>query len=206
MSLRIIGGNLRRRHLRTPQGIVTRPYTDRVRQVVFDRIGDVVVDARVADVFAGVGTMGLEAISRGARSCVFIDNHPQVCRILRENVSVLSDGTATICWKTDARYTSFAPRGAEGMLPYTLVFFDPPYAQAAAIQSEGSLFGALGRLARPSVTDDDVLLLVRTPERFELPELPGWHGRDCWHLSTMKIWTLRKSGDLSSEDADERSP
>ena len=193
MGLRIIGGALRRRQLRTPRGIVTRPYTDRVRQIVFDRISDSVPQARVADVFAGVGTMGLEAISRGARTCVFIDDHPIVHRMLSENVSALTEGVGTLCWKTDARYSSFAPRSSEQMLPYSLVFFDPPYAQAQALLADGVLSRSLGRLARPAVTEENSLLLVRTPEVFELPAQPGWWVQDCWHLSKMRIWTLQKN-------------
>lgn len=64
MSLRVISGQYRRRILKTPADDSTRPYTDRVRQIVFDRLHDFIPDARVADVFAGVGTMGIESLSR----------------------------------------------------------------------------------------------------------------------------------------------
>ena len=135
MSLRIIGGSLRRRHLKTPPGIATRPYTDRVRQIVFDRIVNEVPFARVADVFSGVGTMGLESLSRGADSCVFIEADREVHRALRDNVNQLAADFPTVCWKTDVRYTSFAPKGNESLLPYTIIFFDPPYAQCPSLES-----------------------------------------------------------------------
>lgn len=192
MSLRIIGGELRRRQLRTPTGIATRPYTDRVRQVVFDRIADRVSQARVADIYSGVGTMGLEAISRGADSCVFLEGTREVYQTLRENVDALAVDAPTICWKTDVRYTSFVPRGSEGMVPYDLLFFDPPYAECPTMEPGGVLAKALKRLAQPRVSAPHALLLLRTPERFELDTPAGWQVDDCWHISTMKIWNLSK--------------
>ena len=190
MSLRIIGGQLRRRQLKTPQGHATRPYTDRVRQVVFDRIADRIPAARVADIYSGVGTMGLESISRGAASCVFLEANPVVHRILRYNVQHITDDSTTICWKTDVRYTSFVPRGSDGMVPYTLLFFDPPFADCQAMRHGRVLSKSLTRLARPAVTSDDALLLVRTPKLFELPIPPGWDLMQCWLFSSMKIWNL----------------
>ena len=200
MSLRIIGGELRRRHLKTPQGVTTRPYTDRVRQIVFDRLVDVVPSARVADIYAGVGTMGLESLSRGAASCVFFEVDRQVYQTLRENVDQLTDPSTTVCWKTDVRYTSFAPKGADDLFPYTLVYFDPPYAHCPMMEPGRLLARSLKRLSRPAITDPDVLVIVRTPEKFDLPELDGWRHDDCWHLSTMKIWSLRKTSDRHVSD------
>ncbi len=198
MTLRIIGGELRRRKLKTPPGILTRPYTDRVRQVVFDRLVDRIEDARVADIYAGVGTMGLESISRGAASCVFIEATPLVHQMLKQNVQLLAPGVPTVCWKTDVRYTSFVPKGSEGMLPYSLIYFDPPYARCPDMEPRNILSKSLTRLARPHVSSEDALLLVRTPERFEMPMPAGWQLNECWHVSTMKVWSLTKSLVVSS--------
>lgn len=198
MSLRIIGGELRRRQLKTPPGIATRPYTDRVRQIVFDRIVDNVPNARVADIYSGVGTMGLESISRGAASCVFFESTPLVHRTLKDNVQSLAGDVPHICWKTDVRYTSFTPKGGDDLLPYSLLFFDPPYAHCPTMEPGGVLHKSLQRLARSSVSTDDALLLVRTPEHFTLPTPPGWQLQDCWKLSTMNIWNLIKPD--SAED------
>lgn len=204
MSLRIIGGDLRRRLLKTPPGIATRPYTDRVRQIVFDRIVDIVPNARVADIYSGVGTMGLESISRGAASCVFFESTPLVHRTLRENVRTLAHDVPHVCWKTDVRYTSFIPKGGDQMLPYSLLFFDPPYAQCPTMEQGGVLQKSLERLARPGVTADDAWLLIRTPDRFDLPVPDGWQLGDCWKLSTMKIWNLTKPN-ATDNDSCERS-
>jgi 16S rRNA (guanine966-N2)-methyltransferase len=200
MSLRIISGELRRRQLKIPQGIATRPYTDRVRQIVFDRIVARVPGARVADVYAGVGTMGLESISRGAASCVFFEATAEVHHCLKENVQLLAPDVPTVCWKADVRYTSFVPKGVGGMLPYNLLFFDPPYAHCPRMNPGGVLSKSLSRLARPKVSSRDALLLIRTPARFDLTVPPGWELQDCWKVSTMKIWNLVKPDHAESEE------
>ncbi|MEZ6058941.1 MAG: RsmD family RNA methyltransferase [Planctomycetaceae bacterium] len=195
MTLRIIGGTLRRRLLTTPHGLTTRPYTDRVRQIVFDRIGASLEQARVADIFSGVGTMGLESLSRGAASCVFFEADRQVFASLKENVDLLAGDFTTVCWKTNVHRTSFRPKGCDGILPYSVVFLDPPYAQCSLLERGQPLAKALTRLARPEVTSGDVTLVLRTQDRFDLPALNRWMTQDCWHLSSMKIWLLRKAPD-----------
>ena len=75
--MRIIAGRFRRRNLLTRSGLVTRPITDRVKETLFERLGDAVIDARVLDVFAGTGTLGLEALSREAASVVFVEKDRQ---------------------------------------------------------------------------------------------------------------------------------
>lgn len=194
MVLRIIGGDYRRRHLKTPQSRETRPYTDRVRQIVFDRISELLPDARVADVFSGVGTMGLEALSRGAASSVFIEGDPKVFLLLKENVDALAREKETLCWKTNIHRTSFRPNGGDECLPYTLVFFDPPYAQCHLLARNGALGKGLTRLAKPEVTTEDALIILRTPSHFEFSECDAWNISDCWRISTMNLWILRKPG------------
>lgn len=206
MSLRIIGGEFRRRLLKTPPTKATRPYTDRVRQVVFDRIGDIVPDARVADVFSGVGTMGLEALSRGAQSCVFIEGDPKVHAALKENVAALADDLPTVCWKTNIHRTSFRPQGAELCLPYSLVFFDPPYAQCPLLAKDEPLGKCLVRLAKPDVTAPDALMLLRTPEHFEFSESDAWHIRERWRISTMNLWLLERSDQTPQPGEDSQHP
>ena len=167
---------------------------------MFDRIVDLVPDARVADIYSGVGTMGLESISRGAASCVFFEGTALVHRTLKENVETLAGDVPGVCWKTDVRYTSFIPKGSDDLVPYSLLFFDPPYAQCPTMQPGGVLHKSLNRLARPSVSSDNALLLVRTPDRFELTVPDSWQLKDCWKLSTMKIWNLTKPPAASDAD------
>ena len=117
MSLRIISGKYRRRLLKTPTDDSTRPYTDRVRQMTFDRLGAFLPGARVADIFAGVGTMGMEALSRGAASCVFFEASSDIHELLTGNVNTIAPDARAICWKTDIRKTSFRPRGGDDCIP-----------------------------------------------------------------------------------------
>lgn len=203
MPLRIISGKYRRRHLRTPTTDRTRPYTDRVRQMTFDRLGAFVPGARVADIFSGVGTMGMEAVSRGAASCVFFEADAEIHQLLRENVSTIAPDERTICWRTDIRRTSFRPRGGDDCLPYTLVFFDPPYRIADQIGPGGSLSAPLKLLSRDTLTTPDAIMVLRTPEHFDMPEIRGWRVHDCWKLSSMLIWIMTRPGAWEDEANDQ---
>lgn len=201
MSLRVISGQYRRRHLKTPSDESTRPYTDRVRQIVFDRLRDFVPGARVADVFAGVGTMGIESLSRGASSCVFFEADADVHALLKQNVQTIAAGARSICWKVDVRRTSFRPRGGEDCLPYSLIFFDPPYRMADELAAGRPLSASLKRLGRPEISSDDGLLIIRTPERHDEPVAPGWIRHDCWELSSMLVWIFVKPESVHAQEA-----
>ncbi len=203
MSLRVISGQYRRRILKTPSDDSTRPYTDRVRQIVFDRLRDLVPGARVADVFAGVGTMGIESLSRGAHSCVFYESNPDIHELLVSNVATIAPAARTICWRTDVRRTSFRPHGGEDFLPYSLIYFDPPYRRADEISPGRPLAASLKRLSRVNISSPECLLILRTPEKFETPEVNGWSVHDCWELSSMMVWILTKPGAFTDEDTED---
>jgi 16S rRNA (guanine966-N2)-methyltransferase len=200
MSLRVISGQYRRRLLRTPSDDSTRPYTDRVRQMVFDRLNHLIPNARVADVFSGVGTMGIESLSRGAKSCVFYEASPEIHELLLSNIRTIAPEARTICWKTDVRRTSFRPKGGDDCLPYTLIFFDPPYRTADEIAPGKPLWASLKRLARDTISSADCILVLRTPEHFETPELSQWQVHDCWEISSMMIWIMTKPGAFAEDD------
>ena len=199
MSLRVISGQYRRRILKTPSDDSTRPYTDRVRQIVFDRLNHLLPGAKVADVFAGVGTMGIESLSRGAKSCVFYEFGQDVHELLVSNVRNIAPEARTICWKTDVRRTSFRPHGGDDCLPYSLIFFDPPYRKADEIEPGKPLGASLKRLARDTISSKDAVLVLRTPEHFDTPEVALWNVHDCWELSSMMIWILTKPGAFSDD-------
>lgn len=203
MSLRIISGQYRRRILKTPADDSTRPYTDRVRQIVFDRLKDFIPDARVADVFSGVGTMGIESLSRGAHSCVFFEADADIHQLLVTNVKTIAPDARTICWRTDVRRTSFRPHGGEDCMPYNVIFFDPPYRHADELEPGKPLAASLKRLARDTISTPDAILILRTPEHTEAPELPWWHVHDCWELSSMMVWIMVKQPIIGHDDAHE---
>jgi 16S rRNA (guanine966-N2)-methyltransferase len=125
--MRIVGGTWRGRILVTPPGQGTRPTADRVRQAVFDILmhapwggREIVEGARVLDVFAGTGALGLEALSRGAASACFIESDPAALRALRTNVAAC---------RAEARVEIVAGDvfGVGKGRPASLVFLDPPY-------------------------------------------------------------------------------
>ncbi|MBL8817033.1 MAG: RsmD family RNA methyltransferase [Planctomyces sp.] len=194
MVLRVIAGEYRRRLLKTPSGDSTRPYTDRVRTSVFARLEEELEGARVADVFSGVGTMGLESLSRGAASCVFFEGDTETFSFLKSNVQTIAPESRYICWCADVRRTSFRPQGGEDFIPYTLIFFDPPYAMVPQLEAGKPLAASLKRLAKPEISDPNVSLILRTPERTEIQSIGPWFVEDRWDLSSMIIWKMKKEG------------
>ena len=89
--MRVVAGDLRGRRIESPKGDATRPTTDKVREAVFNALGsmDAVDGARVADVFAGTGAMGIEALSRGASHCTFVEKDKNALAVLRQNIAAL---------------------------------------------------------------------------------------------------------------------
>jgi len=121
--LRVIAGELRGRHLRTPPGRDTRPTSDRVRESLFDLLGSVPDGARVLDLFAGSGALGIEALSRGGLHAVFVERSRPALLALRENLAALALAGRSRVVAADAMA---APSAAAG--PFDLVLADPPYA------------------------------------------------------------------------------
>ncbi len=123
--MRIIGGEWRGRTIEAPPGDGTRPTTDRVRESLFSmlasRLGSF-EELRVADLFAGSGALGLEALSRGAAHCTFVERDRRAVSVLHENIATLGTGADVISRPVESI------RAAK--TPYDLIFLDPPYAQA----------------------------------------------------------------------------
>ena len=124
--MRIIRGRFGRRKLLSNPGDTTRPITDKVKESLFEYLEDELQGARVADIFAGTGTIGLESLSRGATSIVFFERDRKAVELLRKNVATLKIEDETLCWATDVMKTSFRPKNCEGMTPFDIAFFDPP--------------------------------------------------------------------------------
>ena len=123
--MRIIGGKLKGRKLRSVQGTKIRPTADRTREAIFNIIAFQVPGATVLDLFAGTGALGIEALSRGARSAVFIDISNQSISVLRENLASLplESPTKVIRWDISRNLNCLH----SSALVIDLVFMDPPY-------------------------------------------------------------------------------
>jgi len=123
--LRIIGGARRGKRLYSPRNLSIRPTADRVRESIFNILAGRIFDSRVLDLFAGTGAMGLEALSRGAKRAVFIDNHPAALVLIKKNIEVCgwTDRTEIIRWDPTRNLNCIKYRGELS----SLVFIDPPY-------------------------------------------------------------------------------
>jgi 16S rRNA (guanine966-N2)-methyltransferase len=122
--LRIIAGEFKGRRLKTPAGRSVRPTGDRVKEAWFSILQHAIPDARVLDLFAGSGALGLEAISRGAVQVDFVENHKASLAAIRDNVASLQVEPRVTIHRSDAmRFAHALQAGA-----YDLAFADPPYA------------------------------------------------------------------------------
>ena len=158
--MRIISGSRRGHRIAAPKGAETRPTSDRAREAAYNLIGPV-DDAAVLDLFAGSGAMGLEALSRGAARCVFVESDRAACRVIKENLDRLRlTGALVLC--KDA-FQALREEKAAGRR-YELVVADPPYGVWESLESR------LGEAVAPVLAPDG-LLVVETSARVE-PELP----------------------------------
>jgi 16S rRNA (guanine966-N2)-methyltransferase len=130
--MRVVGGRLRSRPIAGPKSDGLRPTADRLRESLFNILahayGDPIAGARVLDLFAGTGALGIEAASRGAAFVLFVDDGVQARSLLRENTETLGLGGVTRIFRRDA--TKLGP--AHPLEPFTLAFLDPPYGKGLA--------------------------------------------------------------------------
>ena len=186
--MRIVAGTFRGRPLVAPKGHLTRPTADRTRQAIFNVLEHAtwapeLGDARVLDVFAGSGAMGIEALSRGAAACLFVERAEPAAASVRANLAALKlEGRARVLRRDAAALT---PRAAADGAPYDLAFLDPPY-------GEGLGEAALTGLAEGGwLAADAVAVLERgavdppiVPQGYELIDARRWGAA---HVSFLKL-------------------
>jgi 16S rRNA (guanine966-N2)-methyltransferase len=162
--VRIVGGRLRGRALAAPKSQGIRPTADRLRESLFNILthayGDPVSGARVLDLFAGTGALGLEAISRGGAFALFVDDGAEARALLRENVEALGVAAVTRIFRRDA--TKLGP--VHPVEPFSLAFLDPPYGKGLAEKALAS--------AREGgwLTDDALVVVEDLADAFSAPE------------------------------------
>jgi 16S rRNA (guanine966-N2)-methyltransferase len=166
--VRVVGGRLKGRNLASPSSQAIRPTADRLRESVFNILihayDNPLQGARVLDLFAGTGALGIEAVSRGAAFVLFVDNGAEARALLRNNVEALALGGVTKVFRRDA--TNLGP--AHPVEPFSLVFLDPPYGKGLAEQALVSLRDG-GWLAPGAllVVEEAKAAMFKAPERFE---------------------------------------
>lgn len=128
-TVRIIGGHWRRRLLRFPDALALRPTPDRVRETLFNWLGQSLDGLQCLDLFAGSGALGLEAASRGAARVVLVENSPAVLAALQDNVRLLGQPPAGVVELVRGDALQFAARCAGNQQRFDVIFVDPPYRQ-----------------------------------------------------------------------------
>lgn len=156
--MRIIAGKAGGRRIRAPEGMATRPATDRVREAVFSSIGGWVVDADVLDLYAGSGSFGLEALSRGAKTATFVEKSRKALSALKSNIETVGLGGSIFAVKVDNFLRDCNER-------FHLVFMDPPWPQDTGLMEKH--LEDLDRLLHPGA---EVIVSRRHSDR--VPEIP----------------------------------
>ena len=128
--MRIIAGEMRSRRLKAPEGMDTRPTADRVKEALFSILQGRVYGVRALDLYGGSGALALEALSRGAQSCVIVDQSAKACRVIRENIEELRVGDRAELMKMSDVQALRALRNRGDA--FDLIFLDPPYRMDAS--------------------------------------------------------------------------
>lgn len=163
---RIIAGRLGGRRLATPRGDATRPTSERVREAVFSRIESLMdlTSARVLDLYAGSGALGLEAVSRGAGFAVLVESDRRTARLVESNIAELNLGTVAVA--RPEKVDRLLERGPGGP-PFDLVLLDPPYPLP-----EVELTETLQRLVQLGWLTSQALVVIERAARSPDPTLP----------------------------------
>jgi 16S rRNA (guanine966-N2)-methyltransferase len=165
MSVRVIAGSLKHRVLRVREGLATRPTSARVREAVFSILGNL-EDLRVLDLYAGSGALGIEALSRGAESAVFVEQDRQAAQCIRENVTALGLGDRT---RVLPQAVESALRRLSTTAKFDLVFADPPWKDSERAQKSLECL--------PVLLSETARLVFEHP-RTEQPEIAGLERTD----------------------------
>ena len=155
--MRVITGKARGVQLKTPDGMTTRPTSDRVKEALFSIIQFDIPTARVLDLFGGTGQLGIEALSRGAASAVFVDAGEPACRLIRENLKRTKLESDAKVIRSD--YLDYLKRCRE---KFDIIFLDPPYAEVF-------LENALKSITEIDILQSGGIIVTERPVGKELP-------------------------------------
>jgi 16S rRNA (guanine966-N2)-methyltransferase len=156
MTLRITAGEFRGQRIESVTGMSSRPTSASVRNAIFNILGDIIIDARVADFFCGGGTIGIEALSRGARSCYFIDNGFKAVRVLKDNIAALNltENSHILSMNAISSVETLQQRGEK----FDIAFADPPYGKPLALP-------LLKTIEKSDILDDGAVMVIEVSSR-----------------------------------------
>ena len=191
--MRIIAGDKRGMKLLCPDTQDTRPITDRVKESLFNvlRSRELLVGRRVADLFAGVGSLGLEALSRGAQFATFVEQDPKIAAFLDKNIAKAGFVAQSKVVRANA-FRLGAPAAGVGEPKYDLVFVDPPYARTREVGA-GSLLDQLFTVLSRQVAEQGVAI-VRTERGVDLLDTYGSFDaidRRNWGTMSLVLYQVR---------------
>jgi 16S rRNA (guanine966-N2)-methyltransferase len=217
--LRIIAGALGGRRLSVPPGRHTRPTADKVREGLFNTLGSLVEleEARVADLFAGSGALGIEALSRGAAHAVFVEAHPRTAALIRANLEALALGRER-ARVVVARAEAWLAQPAEEA-PATLALLDPPYDYAArdhaardhaardhAARDHAAYGALLAALARSPRLAAGAVVVLETARRTLLEAPPGLEPLRVKRYGDTQLWYFGREAPSAPVDPREDRP
>ena len=179
--MRVIAGTARGITLKTPEGMQTRPTADRVKEALFSIIHFDLPGAKVLDLFGGSGQLGIEAMSRGAQSAVFVDQSEQACRLIRENLRrTRYENTGKV---VRGDYMEYLTRCRE---EYDIILLDPPYAEVF-------LENALKRITEIDILRSGGIIVAERPVGKELPwDFEGFTRSRDYKYGTVLLTLYRK--------------
>lgn len=154
--MRVVAGTARGVTLKTPDGMKTRPTTDRVKEAMFSILHFDLPGAKVLDLFGGTGQLGIEALSRGARSCVFVDENDKACQLIRENLKRTKFEVQAKVIRGD--YLQFLRTTGE---KFDIILLDPPYAEVF-------LENCLNLITEIDILQTDGIIVTERPVEKEL--------------------------------------
>ena len=180
--MRVITGSARGIQLKTPEGMTTRPTSDRVKEAMFSIIHFDIPGAAVLDLFGGTGQLGIEALSRGAGSAVFVDAGEPACRLIRENLKrTRLDGQGRVI-RSD--YLAYLERARE---QFDIILLDPPYAEVF-------LENALKKITEIDILREGGIIVAERPVGKELPwEFPGYERSKDYKYGNTLLTIYRKA-------------
>jgi len=165
--LRVISGSAKGKRLKAPRGMATRPITDLIKGALFSVWGSRVIGARLLDLFAGSGSVGIEALSRGAREVVFVDNSREAIQAIKENLEncrfphdlpIIRGDVLRVLQILDRRQERF-----------DLVYLDPPFS------NEPVFYQAMSALADVDILAPGAIVVIRAPRKKEMPDFGVLH-------------------------------
>ncbi len=180
--MRVITGTARGIQLKTPDGMLTRPTADRVKEALFSIIQFDIPTARVLDLFGGTGQLGIEALSRGASSAVFVDERDDACKLIKENLKRTKlDNNARVI-RSD--YMAFLRNCRES---FSIIFLDPPYAEVF-------LENSLKLITEIDILQSGGIIVCERPVGKELPwDFPGYTRSKDYKYSKTVLTIYRKN-------------